>query len=84
LGDVQAVNAAPSSEQAKVEPGSLDEKANEAELELTRPDGPESIVVSGGVVSGSASVVKNQTLSAASALPTTSLTPLSPPVTVAV
>jgi hypothetical protein len=35
----------------KVEPASLDVNANDALVEATGPDGPDVIVVSGGVVS---------------------------------
>ena len=43
----------------------------------------ELMLVSGGVVSGGGSVVKDQTSSAASGLPTKSLTPALPPLTLA-
>src|SRR5215213_8814399 len=68
--------------------GSVEEKVNVASLLLTVPEGPESMVVSGGAVSGGgavpAIVVKDQLLSEASGLPARSLTPLVPPFTVAV
>jgi hypothetical protein len=48
-GEVQGAET-PSSAQLKVEPGSLDEKVKVA-LVAAPSDGPESIVVSGGVVS---------------------------------
>jgi hypothetical protein len=51
LGEEQALKASPSMEHSKVESGSVEEKAKSAELLLTVPEGPESIVVSGGVVS---------------------------------
>ena len=50
-GDAQALNAAPSSAQAKVDPPSLDAKPNVAEVSDTVPDGPEVIEVSGAVES---------------------------------
>src|SRR5919106_659433 len=51
-GDVQAANGAPSSEQANVDPGSLDENSNVAEPSPAVPDGPASMDVSGRVRSG--------------------------------
>ena len=51
-GDVQAANAAPSSEHWNVEPDSLEENSNVALVLVVDPVGPESIVVSGAVVSG--------------------------------
>jgi hypothetical protein len=48
---VHALNAAPSKLQLKVEPDSLDEKVNVADVENCVPVGPESIVVSGAAVS---------------------------------
>ena len=50
MGEVQLLKAAPSSLHSKVEPVSEEEKENEADVLLTVPDGPESMVVSGGVV----------------------------------
>src|SRR5436190_8448660 len=50
FGDVHAAYAAPSRRQAKVDPLSLDAKANETDWPDI-PDGPDVIVVSGGVVS---------------------------------
>jgi hypothetical protein len=47
-------------------PASSEEKVKLAELLLSVPEGPESMVVSGGVVSaggGAAAVVKDQVLS---------------------
>src|SRR5206468_696427 len=49
-GDEQVAKAAPSRLQAKVDPLSLDAKANETDWPDI-PDGPDVIVVSGGVVS---------------------------------
>jgi hypothetical protein len=69
---------------SKLEPASVEEKLKLAEELFTVPDGPESIVVSGGVVSAGAAVVKDQVLSVTSALPEVSLAPLLPPLTVAV
>src|SRR5215212_3537678 len=62
--------------------GSVEEKVNVASLLLTVPEGPETMVVLGGVLS--AAVVNVQTSSAESGLPAVSLTPLAPPLTVAV
>ena len=53
FGEEHAPNAAPSSEHSKVEPGLLAENVKEAAVASVEPDGPESIVVSGG--SGAAS-----------------------------
>ncbi len=53
LGEVQAAKAALSKLQVKVEPVSLDENVNVAELLLTVPEGPEAIIVSGAVRSTS-------------------------------
>ena len=47
--ETQAVNGAPSRLQANVEPVSVELKPNEALVLFTVPDGPEVIVVSGGV-----------------------------------
>ena len=49
---MQAANAAPSSAHANVEPASFDENANVAPVLVVVEGGAESIVVSGGVVSG--------------------------------
>ena len=49
---MHSAKAAPSSRHWNVEPGSLEENANVASVEVVVPLGPESIVVSGGVVSG--------------------------------
>ena len=54
FGDAQVLKAALSKLHSKVELVSLDEKLNVAELLLAVPDGPESIWVSGGVVSAGA------------------------------
>ncbi len=51
VGDVHAVAGAPSRLQTKVAASSA-EKSNVADVSVTSPDGPESIVVSGAVVSG--------------------------------
>jgi hypothetical protein len=53
FGDPHPVKAPPSSRHSKLEPPSLEPKENDAEVEVTVPDGPAEIVVSGGVVSGS-------------------------------
>ena len=50
-GEVQGVKATLSTEHSKVELGSLEEKVNVGWLSVVVPDGPKSIVVSGGVVS---------------------------------
>ena len=82
------LKAALSREHTKVEPASEEEKVNEAFLLLTVPEGPVSMKVSGGVVSGGgavpAPVENDQLLSEASGLPARSLTPLAPLLTVAV
>lgn len=49
---MQEPNAAPSRAHWKVEPGSFDENVNVALVLVVAEGGPESIVVSGGVVSG--------------------------------
>ena len=51
LGEEQALKAAPSSLHSKVEFGSDEEKVNVALFSRTVPEGPESMVVSGAVVS---------------------------------
>jgi hypothetical protein len=51
-GEEQALKAAPSREHSKVEFGSVEENVKLASLVFTIPDGPESMMVSGGVVSG--------------------------------
>ena len=86
LGEVQLPKAAPSREHSKVEPASEEEKPNVAELLLVIAGGPESMVVSGGVVScgRAAAVLKDHVLSAASGLPARSFTPFVPPLSVAV
>jgi hypothetical protein len=65
---------------AKAELASEEEKAKLAEPLLSVPEGPESRVVSGAVMSGggrsSDAVLKDQLLSAVSGLPAESLTPL--------
>jgi hypothetical protein len=45
---------------SKVDPASEEENVNEAEVLLTLPDGPESMVVFGGVVSGGGAVLTVQ------------------------
>src|SRR5918999_4440610 len=54
LGEAQAVNAAPSSEHSKVAAASFEENPNVAVVLGTVPDGPLSMVVAGGLVSGAA------------------------------
>ena len=51
-GLAQAVNAAPSSEQANDDPGSFDENVKLAEVTVVGDGGPDPIVTTGGVVSG--------------------------------
>ena len=51
VGDTQALKAASSSLHSKIEFGSEEEKVNVASLCFTVPESPESMVVSGGVVS---------------------------------
>lgn len=48
---MQAVKRAPSSEHLNVEPASLEEKVKVADVLVVGEAGPESIVVSGGLVS---------------------------------
>src|SRR4029453_1173562 len=50
-GELHAVDVCASSEHSKREPASLELKTKEAQLDATVPVGPESSVVSGGVVS---------------------------------
>ena len=50
-GEVQALNAPPSTLHSNVEPASLEEKPNVGVESVVSPDAPESMVVSGGVVS---------------------------------
>jgi hypothetical protein len=51
LGELREAKLPPSSLHSKVEPASVEEKPNEAEVLPTVPDGPESMVLSGAVVS---------------------------------
>jgi hypothetical protein len=60
LGEVQVLQAEESSEHWNVDPASLEEKPKLAEVELVVPDGPEVIVVAGGVVSTVAWIVQLQ------------------------
>jgi hypothetical protein len=55
-GDVHAANGAPSSEHWKDVPGSLDEKLSVAFGSIVAAGGPESMNVSGGVVSAGVGV----------------------------
>jgi hypothetical protein len=76
LGEEQALKAAPSSLHSKVEFASDEEKVNEALFCFVVPEGPESMVVSGGVVScggGGTFTVKVLEAGVASTLPTPSL-----------
>jgi hypothetical protein len=45
---------------SKVDPASVEENVNEADVLLTVPEGPELMVVFGGVVSGSGAVLTVQ------------------------
>ena len=51
VGEEQVRKSALSREPSKVELGSLEEKVNDASFCFTVPEGPESMVVSGSVVS---------------------------------
>ena len=51
MGEVQLPKAPASREHSKVEPVSLEEKVKLAEELVNVPEGPESIAVSGGLVS---------------------------------
>ena len=53
VGEVHDAHAPPSTRHSKVEPASLDENANVGVESLVEPDGPLSIVVTGGTVSAS-------------------------------
>ncbi len=57
LGEVHALHAPPSRRHWNVEPASLDVNEKLADGEVTVPDGPEVIVVSGGVVSAGGAIV---------------------------
>ncbi len=50
IGEVQAVKAAPSRLQVKVDPAWVDVKPKLADVVFTRPDGPAVMVVSGAIV----------------------------------
>src|SRR5918992_2585687 len=54
FGEAQALNAASSSEHSNVAAASFEENANVALVPDTVPDGPLSMVVAGGLVSGAA------------------------------
>jgi hypothetical protein len=75
MGEVQLLKVAPSSLHSKVEPVSLEVKANEADVLFTVPEGPDVMVVSGGVVSGGGAVftVQVRLAGVASTLPAVSL-----------
>ena len=68
-GDVQAANADPSSEHSKAEPDSLEEKENDALVEVVVAGGAASMVVSGATVS----IVHPYCAGVASAFPTPSV-----------
>ena len=80
---MQDVNGPLSSEHANVD-GSVALNVNVAEVEAVGPVGPESIDVSGGVVSAASAVVNDQVTVAASGLPAASVTPPDPLGSVAV
>jgi hypothetical protein len=67
-----AVNVSPSRRHSKPAPGSVAEKPKSAEPERCVPDGPVSIVVSGGVTSA-ASTVQVRLAGVASMLPAASM-----------
>jgi len=76
LGEEQALKAALSSLHSKVELASEEEKLNVALFCFMVPEGPESMVVSGGVVSrggGGTSTVKVLEAGVASTLPAPSV-----------
>jgi hypothetical protein len=76
LGEEQAPKAPPSSWHSKVEFASEEENVNEALFCFTVPEGPESMVVSGGVVScggGAVLTVQVRVAGVASTLPAPSL-----------
>ena len=82
-GDAQSAAAPPSTTQLNVAGVSVAENVIDADADATVPLGAE-MVVSGGVRSGAAAVVKVQVWSVARGLPATSVTPPAPPRTVAV
>jgi hypothetical protein len=53
-GELHEAHASPSMRHSKLEPGSFEENVKLAESVATVPDGPESIVVSGGIRSSDA------------------------------
>jgi hypothetical protein len=57
LGDVHAAKAPASTRHSNVDPVSVDVNSNVAVVEVTEPDGPLVIVVSGGVVSAGGETV---------------------------
>jgi hypothetical protein len=75
LGEVHVVKFPASSLHSKVEPDSEEENVNEADVLLTEPEGPEPMVVSGGVVSGGGAVliVQVRVAGVASTLPAASV-----------
>ena len=70
---MHAAKAPLSSLQANVDPDSLDENPNEALVEVVGLDGPEPIVVFGGVVSDGALIVHVHVAGEASVLPAASV-----------
>jgi hypothetical protein len=66
---VQDAQAAESSWHSKLAPGSLAEKANDALVVAVEPLGPESMVVSGGVLSDAGVIVHDCVAGDASVLP---------------
>ncbi len=77
-GEVQLLKAVLSRRHSKVEFASLEENSKVAEVLFTVAEGPEVMVVSGGVVSagGAAAVAKDQLLSAPRGLPARSFSVL--------
>ena len=69
MGELQAANAAVSSRHWKLDPASVELKSKLAEVELVVPLGPESIVVSGGVVSGGGGLVGPNTRKSQNEIP---------------
>jgi hypothetical protein len=70
---VQAAKAPLSSLHSNADPDSLDENANEALVDVVGFDGPDPIVVSGGVVSDGALIVHVHVAGEASVLPAASV-----------
>jgi hypothetical protein len=73
LGEVQEPQVPESSEHWKVDPLSLELKPKLAAVEVVVPDGPETIDVSGAVVSGGVCTVQLWVAGDASVLPAASV-----------